>query len=87
MESLTRAKRKDKQMASVGDRVTIEITGPAVLANTASVTGTVSIGNAAAVRVSGRISQDLGENWLIELDVSIAGNNRISVPKSSLRQE
>lgn len=64
-------------MPKIGDRVTITIRGEAALSSTASV------GEGGFFTVGGRIIEDQCENWLIESDISLAGRNRMLVPKSA----
>ena len=38
-----------------------------------------------SLQVNGFIIEDRGENWLVELELSWQGKNRILVPKSAFR--
>ncbi len=63
-------------MASVGDRVTVTISD-------AILSGTIDIARGSSMSVPGKIIQDLGTNWLIQLDISVDGKNQIVVPKTA----
>ena len=67
-------------MPKVGDRVSVTIRGEAVLS------GTASVSEGGFLTVGGKIIVDLGDNWLIKTDISVAGQDRILVPKSAYRE-
>ena len=46
--------------------------------------GAVKILPGAAMTVPGRIVEDRGKYWLVELDISFRGRNRILVDKTSV---
>ncbi len=64
-------------MPKVGDRVTVKIRGQA------TVSGTLSIGEGASISVPGTIVEDRGEYWVVELNMSIEGKNRMLVLKTA----
>jgi len=70
-------------MPKLGDNITIEIKG-APDGGTA-LSGAVKIGPGASMRSSGKILEDHGDYWLVELTISVQGKNRILVPKSTGR--
>lgn len=69
----------------INDRVKINITGPGTFAGTATSTGTYSLSPTSKLEVTGRIIGDFGDKWLVELDIPIAGNKRIYVPKINMK--
>jgi hypothetical protein len=71
-------------MPKVGDRVTVEIRG-APIGGTAVTTG-FSIEPGAQIRVQGKIVEDHGAYWLVELAISVGGKNRLLVPKSAQKE-
>lgn len=74
-------------MAKIGDRITITMSGPAVLTNTATSSGLSSIPEDAEITVTGRIIAEIKDNWIIELDISLDGNNQIFIPKAIIKQK
>ena len=68
-------------MAKVGDTIQVQIGGGDSAVRLGGGSASVGIGAGASMSVSGRIIQDLGSQWLVELSMSIGGNNRIAVPK------
>jgi hypothetical protein len=62
-------------MAKVGDRVKVNIRN-AVLTGTAQIGGT-------PITVSGTIIEGLGDSWLVKLEMSVEGKNRIVIPKEA----
>lgn len=71
-------------MAKIGDEIRIELSGPVVLANTATTSGFSSSPDQGPFIVSGKIAGEEKENWLIELDTPLVGNNQILIPKSTV---
>lgn len=71
-------------MPKVGDRVTVEIRGAPV--GGTSVTTGFTIGPGAQIRVQGKIVEDHGDYWLVELTISVGGRNRLLVPKLALKE-
>ena len=75
------------RIARVGDNVTVQIRGNdksgTVLSGGGPGTASISIGPGTSVQLSGRIVENLGDSWLIELSMSIGGKNRIVVPKGA----
>ena len=63
-------------MARVGDRVTVKISD-AILAEA------VQIRKGASMSVSGKIIEDLGHSWLVQLEISIEGKNQMVIPKGA----
>lgn len=61
-------------MAKVGDRVKVNI-------NDVVLSGTAIKGN--PLSVWGRIIEDLEHSWLVELELSVEGKNRLVVPKDA----
>lgn len=74
-------------MAKIGDEIIIELSGPAILANTATVSGFSPIPDQSAITVSGKIAREEKNNWLIELDTPLVGNNQILIPKSIVAEK
>ena len=74
-------------MAKIGDRIKITMSGPAVLANTATPSGFSSIPKEAEITVTGRIITGVKDNWIIELDISLDGNNQMSIPKAIIEEK
>ena len=66
-------------MPKVGDRITVTISGPSILR------GTLTIGQGSSVGVAATIVEDLGNSWLIQLDISVAGKNRMIILKSAIK--
>ena len=77
-------KNRGTRMAKVGDRVRIMITGPGILSNaTTTTSGNISIPDTASpITVGGRIIREVGDDWIVELDVSIEGNRQMLIPKA-----
>ena len=72
-------------MAKVGDRVTVTIRGPNVLNGTSSTAmATTALGIGQSTTVTGKITEDLGDNWLVELDSPLLGGPRIIIPKTKV---
>ncbi len=71
-------------MPKIGDKVIIEITGAPNI-GTALTSGSTEIRIAPddRTRFSGRVVEDHGQYWLIELDLLLGGKNRILVAKSA----
>jgi hypothetical protein len=70
-------------MAAVGDKVTVTIGGEGTGGTVVSDSITVASGKSLAVR--GKIIEDRGDSWLIELDLSVDGKNRLLLSKSAQR--
>lgn len=62
----------------VGDRVKLTITGEG---SGTSLAGVITIRPGASMKVSGKIVEDLGDSWLVELSISVGEKNRLVVPK------
>ncbi|GEM_PF-4627096 len=81
------------KMAKVGDTVQVTIHGGdkndkwgfGSTNSTTIVGGAVSIGKGQTMTIPGKIIEDRGDSWVIQLSVSISGKNIIAVPKSSQR--
>lgn len=81
------------EMAKVGDTVQVTIHGGdkndtwgfGATNSTTTVGGAVSIGSGQTMTIPGKIIEDRGDSWAIELRVSISGKNIIVVPRSSQR--
>ena len=73
-------------MPKIGDKVTVEIQGDSAsgTAVTSGSTG-IKVEPGAEFRVPGRIVEDHGEFWLVELSISVSGRNRVLLPKSAYR--
>ena len=71
-------------MPKVGDTVTVQIRG-APEAGT-SVGSGLTVGPGAAMSISGKIVEDLGDHWVVQLGMSVGGKNRILVPKAAQRR-
>tara|TARA_B100000315_G_C14265232_1_gene446100 strand:+ start:373 stop:603 length:231 start_codon:yes stop_codon:yes gene_type:complete len=71
-------------MAKIGDAVTLKIKG-APGTGTALGSGrgltSVSVPPGESMPLKGKIIEDQGENWLVELRISIGGKNTILVSK------
>lgn len=77
------------RIAKIGERVKITMSGPAVLANTATVSGFQSIsGNVTPITIAGMITGEEkdSDSWIVELDVPLAGNSRILIPKDIVKE-
>ena len=72
------------RMPKVGDTVTVTI-GGAPGAGT-SLGGAIRIGPGASMQTPGKIVEDHGDYWLVELTISIGDKNRVLIPKSSQRR-
>ncbi|MSQ15774.1 MAG: hypothetical protein EXR50_07930 [Dehalococcoidia bacterium] len=80
-------------MAKVGDSVEVTIrggvdhdrwgVGPAN--STTDVGGVVTIGVGQTMTIPGKIVEDLGDRWVIELSINFSGMNRITAPKTAQR--
>ena len=68
-------------MAKIGDRVTIKMSGPAVLANTTSGYTTIP-DHVSPITVGGKIIREDNDSWVIQLDISIAGNSQLKISKA-----
>lgn len=68
----------ERRGAKIGDRITLTIKGPTTLA------GTLDIGAGAAMTAPGKIVADRGESWLVQLDITVSGQNLILVPKAAI---
>ncbi len=64
-------------MANIGDRVKVSFHRGAVLSGTASIIGE------APLAVWGKIKEDLGHSWLVQLEISVEGKNLIVLPKEA----
>ena len=62
-------------MAKVGDRIKVNFRG-VVLSGTIDSTK-------APVSMSGKIVEDLGHSWLVQLDVAVEDKNQIVMPKEA----
>ena len=73
-------------MPKIGDKVNVQIRGDS-RAGTAVSSGSkgFNIDPGAEIQVPGRIVDDYGDSWLIELSVSVSGKNRLLVLKSAYR--
>ena len=70
-------------MANIGDRVTIKMSGPAVLANTATTSGYTTIpDHVSPITVGGKIIREDNDSWVIQLDIPVAGNSQLKIPKA-----
>jgi len=83
MRMLEKRNKRDRKMAKIGDRVTITIHGPNVLNGTASTAmATTPLGIGQLIAVKGKITEDLGDNWRIQLDSPFLGGQHIVIPKT-----
>lgn len=69
-------------MLKVGDQVRITIRGQTALSGTAT---TITLGEGASIEVPGKIIEDKGTHWLVEVSMSFGGKNRILVPKEGYK--
>ena len=67
-------------MARVGNRVKVRIGGGD---SGTSLGGVIKIGKGASMLTPGKIVEDLGDSWLVELSISLGGKNRIVVLKEA----
>ena len=67
--------------AKVGDNVSVHLRG-GMTSGTALGSG-VHLNPGTEMVVGGRIVEDLGNHWAIELSISVDGKNRIVIPKSA----
>ncbi len=63
-------------MTNVGDHVTVTISN-------AVLSGTVDIRKDTSMAVRGEIVQDLGDSWLIRLDIAVDGKDKMVVSKTA----
>lgn len=77
-----------KLMPNIGDRIKVQIRGDSRVgtAITSGSTG-LSIRPGGIFEVPGRIIEDRGTSWLVELDSSLDGRNRVLLPKSAHREQ
>ena len=68
-------------MANIGDDVTITISGSDM--GGTSLAGTIQIGKGTSMSVHGVIKEDLGDSWLVQLDIAVDGKDHILVHKSA----
>ena len=68
-------------MPKVGDTIQVQISGGAHGTSLSGGGASMGIGQGASMSVPGRIVQDLGHSWLVELSISLGGKNMIEVPK------
>jgi hypothetical protein len=72
------------RMARIGDHVTVEIRGTDRSGTILS--GTLTVGPGKTMQVSGKIVEEHGDYWLVELAISVGGKNRILVHKAAQKQ-
>ena len=70
-------------MPTVGDNISVTITGSDP--GGTSIQHTITVGKGASMTIPGRIVEDRGDSWLVELSMSVGGKNRILIPKSAQR--
>ena len=68
-------------MPKVGDTIQVQIKGGETGTSLGGGGASVAIGSGASISVSGVIIEDLGDRWLVRLNMSIGGKNQIAVPK------
>ena len=76
-----------KAMPQIGDSVTVIIQGAAG-SGTALSGGSssgIKIGPGAQMRIPGKIVEDQGEHWVVELSMSLEGKNRVLIRKDAQR--
>lgn len=66
-------------MTKIGDQIKVNIKGGT------SIEGTIKVPKGESMSVLGTIVEDQGEYWLIELDLSVKGKNRLLVAKDARR--
>jgi hypothetical protein len=64
----------------IGDTITVHVTGGRT---GRSLDSKFQVSPGGKIDLPGRIIEDLGDRWVVELGVSIGGKNRIIVGKSS----
>jgi len=71
-------------MTQVGDNVTVKIGGGNQGASIQGGGGaSIGVGAGASMSVPGKIIENLGDSWKIQLSISVGGKNTIVAPKSS----
>lgn len=69
-------------MPKVGDHVRVSIKGNTILSGTAT---SIALGEGASIDVPGEIIEDRGNHWLIKLNISFGGKDRLLVPKDAFK--
>ncbi len=65
-------------MPQVGDTVQVQISGGTTLQGGGA---SIGIGQGASMSVPGKIVQDLGGRWLVQLSMSVGRKNLVEIPK------
>ena len=65
-------------MAKIGDRVRVTIQGPVALSGTATL-------DSGQITVMGTIISESGGEWVVQLDASFDGRDRLRIAKSDVR--
>ena len=68
----------EEYMPKVGDRVTVRIMGAPDEGTTLG-TASITLTPGASMIIGGKIVEDRGSYWVVELDIRIRGRNRISI--------
>jgi len=68
-------------MPQVGDTIQVQISGGDKGINLGNGGASIGIGAGASMSVPGRIVEDLGSHWKVELSMSIGGANTVNVAK------
>lgn len=68
-------------MPKLGDQVTVQVRGAPESGT--SLGNAIKVGPGASMNIPGKIVEDHGDYWVVELSISIGNRNRISVPKSA----
>lgn len=76
--------QKEKKMLKIGDSVQVQIGGGQQGLTLEGGQTSIGIGSGASMSVPGRIIQDLGDRWLVQLSISLGGQNTIAIPKDQL---
>ncbi|MBI4312554.1 MAG: hypothetical protein HY681_12350 [Chloroflexi bacterium] len=69
-------------MPTIGERVIVVVRGDPVGGTLMS--GGVKLSPGTSMRVGRVIVEDLGDQWVVKLDVAFSGKNRMVVPKAAL---
>lgn len=68
-------------MHEVGETIQVTISGGDKGITLGGRGASMGIGAGASMSVSGRIVQDLGSHWLVDLSMSVGGASKVRVPK------
>ena len=71
-------------MAKVGDKVTLKVKGaPGTGTSLGLNNGGIKVSPGNSLTLNGKIVEDQGENWVVELNVSFGSKNTVLVSKQA----